>query len=127
MPKSVNEIVVGGHITSPKQSGRGPVRFSINTGSGKKQDGGEWPAEWHRIVAWPSKLPDALKLEKGQHVTVTGRLAYPVHDPQRESVDDFVRWGHFCEIVATSLVVSSWKPKEEAPKEPEIPESEIPF
>ena len=130
MPKSKNEVRIAGHCTEPKRSsGNGPTRFSINTGGGNRKEGeGKWPACWHRIVVWPKSVPEVAELTKGKYVEVVGRIEYPAYDEKwHKSLEEFVKYGKGCEIIATELHFDGEKLGPAPETNVEITDDDIPF
>lgn len=133
MPRSINNVTIAGYITEPKRFGGGPVRLSINTGGWKKKDGSKVADCWHRIIVWPNQCPEVDSLEKGQYIAVHGRINYPAFNPNgKQSLEDWVKYGNFCEIVAAKVEVEARDEHDQRPEHPEpfsqeITDDQIPF
>jgi single stranded DNA-binding protein len=101
------------------------VKFSLATGGGKKKDGvGEWPTDWHSVVAFNQENAGLLK--KGQKVTVKGRLSYSKWEDKATG-----QKRERAEVIANEVEadVKAVKSDNAAPRtfSEEIDESEIPF
>jgi single-stranded DNA-binding protein len=109
-----------GNVYPPK--GKGPWKFSLATGGGKKRDGGNWPTDWHTIVAWGELGQVAAELKKGDKVQVLGSLRYD------EWEKDGVKRRE-ARVVAETLTAES--KKADVPAKPldatEITDDDIPF
>jgi single-stranded DNA-binding protein len=69
--KLINEIHVSGFVaTEPQQSGRGPHRFRLSHGGGKKKDGSSWPTQFFSVSVWDDKIVP----KKGQRIELWGKL-----------------------------------------------------
>jgi single-stranded DNA-binding protein len=69
--KLINEVHVSGFVaTEPQQSGRGPHRFRLSHGGGKKKDGSSWPTQFFSVSVWDDKIVPT----KGQRVELWGKL-----------------------------------------------------
>jgi single-stranded DNA-binding protein len=69
--KLTNEVHITGFVcTEPQQSGRGPYRFRLSHGGGKKKDGTEWPTQFFSVIVWDT----AQVPKKGDRVELFGKL-----------------------------------------------------
>jgi single-strand DNA-binding protein len=82
MPKSVNKVILVGHLGKDPEvkytpSGTAVAKFSIATNERYKDKEGNWQdrTEWHNIVAWQRTAEIAGEyLKKGRQVYIEGRL-----------------------------------------------------
>ena len=82
MPKSVNKVILLGHLGKDPEvkytpSGTAVAKFSIATNERYKDKDGNWQdrTEWHNIVAWQRTAEIAGEyLKKGKQVYIEGRL-----------------------------------------------------
>ncbi len=82
MPKSVNKVILVGHLGKDPEvkytpSGTAVAKFSIATNERYKDKEGNWQdrTEWHNIVAWQRTAEIAGEyLKKGKQVYIEGRL-----------------------------------------------------
>ena len=118
--KFANRVEISGRATRDAvRSGRGPFRFSIAVGGGKKRDSEErWPTEYFDVVSWDDNVGE---VKRGAEVLVIGRLKQATweKDWQKHSR---------VEIVATEISKPGAQPKQTkqppiTPKYP-IPEHE---
>jgi single-strand DNA-binding protein len=82
MPKSVNKVILVGHLGQDPEvkytpSGVPLAKFSLATNQRYKDKSGEWQdrTEWHHIIAW-QRLAEIVGeyVSKGSRVYVEGRL-----------------------------------------------------
>jgi single-strand DNA-binding protein len=82
MPKSVNKVILLGHLGKDPEvkytpSGTAVAKFSIATNERYKDKEGNWQdrTEWHNIVAWQKTAEICGEyLKKGKQVYIEGRL-----------------------------------------------------
>jgi single-strand DNA-binding protein len=82
MPKSVNKVILVGHLGKDPEvkytpSGTAVASFSIATSERFKDKDGNWQdrTEWHNIVLWQRLAEIAGEyLKKGRQVYIEGRL-----------------------------------------------------
>ena len=96
--KFVNEVrVVGRACGVPEQKGKGPHRFRVAMGGGKKKNGEQYPTEFFSVTCWDTK--EAAKVSKGARLEICGRL----HD---STWTDQSGVRHYAtDIVADSIVI----------------------
>jgi single-strand DNA-binding protein len=119
--KLINEIHLSGYVaTEPKQSGRGPHRFRLSHGGGKKKDGSEWPRQFFSVSVWDTKaIP-----EKGQRIELWGKLRH------NEFTDKDGNKRESVEIVADAIQVEDAQPVPDVPKNVHgvaVTDEDIPF
>jgi single-stranded DNA-binding protein len=92
--KLINELHISGYVaTEPEQKGRGPYRFRLSHGGGKKKDGTEWPRQFFSISVWDTKIVP----KKSQRVELWGKLR------QNEYTDKSGNKRESVEIVAETI------------------------
>ncbi len=82
MPKSVNKVILLGHLGKDPEvkytpSGTAVAKFSIATNERYKDKEGNWQdrTEWHNLVAWQRTAEIAGEyLKKGRQVYIEGHL-----------------------------------------------------
>ncbi len=82
MPKSVNKVILLGHLGKDPEvkytpSGTAIAKFSLATNERYKDKEGNWQdrTEWHNIVAWQKTAEIVGEyLKKGRQVYIEGRL-----------------------------------------------------
>lgn len=108
--------------------GKTLTTFSLATGGGKKKDGsGDYPADWHRCIAWGEELGAiAGQITKGSLVEVYGRISYGSYEKEGRKV-------YTTDIVCTRVLDPDGDNLHEAPvrqlrnESPEITDEDIPF
>jgi single-stranded DNA-binding protein len=104
--KLINAVHMSGFVaTEPQQSGRGPHRFRLAHGGGKKKDGTNWPTQFFSVSVWDTKIVP----KKGQWVELWGKLR------QNDYTDKSGDKRQSVEIVAEAIQIEG---KEEA-KQPD--------
>ncbi len=82
MPKSVNKVILIGHVGNDPDikytpSGKALAKFSLATNERFKDKSGEWQdrVEWHNILAW-ERLAEIVGeyVHKGSRVYIEGKL-----------------------------------------------------
>jgi single-strand DNA-binding protein len=108
MPKSVNKVILVGHLGKDPDvkytpSGTPVATFSMATNERFKDKSGEWQerTEWHNIVAW-QRLAEIVGeyVSKGNKLYIEGRLRTSSWDDRQSGEKKFRT-----EIVATDLVL----------------------
>ena len=108
MPKSVNKVILLGHLGKDPEvkytpSGTAVAKFSIATNERYKDKEGNWQdrTEWHNIVAWQRLAEIAGEyLKKGRQVYIEGRLQTRSWDDKESGQKKYMT-----EIVANDLVL----------------------
>lgn len=68
-------------------TGKTVAKFSIATGGGKKKDGSQYPADFHRCQAWGDNLAQqAMQIKKGAAVEVFGAIRYGSYEKNGQTV-----------------------------------------
>lgn len=115
----VNKVEISGRaVRDAVRTGKGPFRFSIACGGGKKRDSEErWPVEYFDVVTWHQS---ADKVHHGDEVLVIGRLKHNTWER------DGVKHSRV-EIVATELPYQQESaPIDTKPAPPITPKYELP-
>jgi single-strand DNA-binding protein len=108
MPKSVNKVILLGHLGKDPEvkytpAGTAVAKFSIATNERYKDKEGNWQdrTEWHNIVAWQRLAEIAGEyLKKGRQVYIEGRLQTRSWDDKESGQKKYMT-----EIVANDLVL----------------------
>lgn len=102
--QSVNEVHLIGHAGKDGEvkytsTGKALGKFTMATGGGRKQDGSQYPTDWHRITAWGDDLATLVGvISKGDLVEVFGRISYGSYDKGGQKV-------YTTDIVAQKIVL----------------------
>ncbi len=108
MPKSVNKVILVGHLGKDPEvkytpNGTAVAKFSLATNERYKDKDGNWQdrTEWHNIVAWQRTAEIAGEyLKKGRQVYIEGRLQTRSWDDKESGQKKYMT-----EIVAQDLVL----------------------
>lgn len=105
MPRSVNKVILIGHLGKDAETrftpnGTAVVNFSLATSRKWKTQDGEWKEEtdWHRVTLWNGEKV-ANYLTKGKPVYIEGRIQ------TRSYEDKEGRKVYVTEIVAENLIL----------------------
>src|ERR1700693_5059924 len=103
---NTNEVHINGFAaTDGSRNGKGPLRFRLGHGGGKKKDrSGYWPTHFFNVVCWESDPPAIVK---GAEVEVKGRLSTSTWEKNGEKRTAV-------EIVATEINLAALKQKKAA-------------
>lgn len=124
MPKSLNKVMLIGHISEPKlstsRSGMPICQFSLATNRYKKEKDDTFSEEvtWHRIITFAEQAKKMAELPKGTPLYVEGRIN------NREWVDDKDIKHYVTEIIPDNIIPLAKSERKSKP--PETDES-IPF
>jgi len=143
MPKSVNKVILVGHVGKDPEvkyapSGVALAKFSLATNERFKDRSGEWQdrTEWHNVLAW-QRLAEIVGeyVHKGDKLYIEGRLQTSSWEDRNSGEKKFR-----AEIVARDLVLLGSRDTAEAAtdesneeREPvhagsgEITDDDIPF
>ena len=124
MPRSLNKVMLIGHISEPKlstsRSGMPICQFSLATNRYKKEKDDTFSEEvsWHRIITFAEQAKKMAELPKGTPLYVEGRIN------NREWVDDKDIKHYVTEIIPDNIIPLAKSERKSKP--PETDES-IPF
>ena len=124
MPKSLNKVMLIGHISEPKlstsRSGMPICQFSLATNRYKKEKDDTFSEEvtWHRIITFAEQAKKMAELPKGTPLYVEGRIN------NREWVDDKDIKHYVTEVIPDNIIPLAKSERKSKP--PETDES-IPF
>lgn len=124
MPRSLNKVMLIGHISEPKlstsRSGMPICQFSLATNRYKKEKDDTFSEEvtWHRIITFAEQAKKMAELPKGTPLFVEGRIN------NREWVDDKDIKHYVTEIIPDNIIPLAKSERKSKP--PETDES-IPF
>jgi single-strand DNA-binding protein len=119
MSRTVNEVHLLGHAGRDAEVRYTPtdklvVKFSLATGGGKKQDGGQYPTEWHNVIAWEQLGKHCECIRKGAEVEVWGRIQTRSWDDAKTGTKKYMT-----EIVAQKMQLD---PADESQERPPVSE-----
>lgn len=104
MPKSLNKIMLLGHISEPKltttKKGMPVCQFSLATNRYKKEADDSFTEEttWHRIITFADQAKKIAELPKGTPMFVEGRIS------NREWTDDKEIKHFITEIIPENII-----------------------
>jgi single-stranded DNA-binding protein len=116
----INEVRLSGRATrDAAQVGKGPYRFAIAHGGGKKRDSDEsWPTEFFDVCCWHES---AKTVRKGQPLVITGKLHQSTYEREGKNFSRF-------EIVANEIATPPpFVPKFPIPERPQRERKEAPL
>lgn len=111
MAEDLNLFVLSGRLADAPEhkftpSGVAVATFRIACNRRSTTQGENGPTDWFTIVAWRNEADNAKSyLEKGQHVTVTGRVQFRDYQPENGPKKQFT------EVQATSIIYGA-RPKD---------------
>lgn len=104
MPKSLNKVMLLGHITAPKlttsKNGMPICQFSLATNRYKKEKDDTFTEEvtWHRIITFADQAKKIAELPKGTPMFIEGRIS------NREWTDNNDVKHYITEIIPENII-----------------------
>mgnify|MGYP000843929925 FL=1 len=123
MPRSLNKVMLLGHITAPKltttKKGMPVCQFSLATNRYKKDAEGNFTEDvtWHRIITFAEVAKKIAELTKGTPVFIEGRIS------NREWTDENSNKHYISEIIPDNIIPLGKIERKTAPPEGEYESS----